>query len=366
MYIALTRLVFLILATVCGYWLGHRLDTVGGYTLVLFGIHFQNTGQLFALTALLLAGLFLVIEHNTDIISSRKILLSAIGFLLGLVVAALFATSFPGSVAARPICNIIFGYLGVILALKHADRFNLSKLNFLLSPGQRIGENSLVLDTNIIIDGRIKELLPTGFLSGNLIIPQFVLDELQQLADSSDPQRRIRGKRGLANLDHLQAIERRFELCDIDYEDIKDVDHKLIRLAQDIGGGILTNDNNLKAIAQLQGVNVLNINDLTNAVRPVAHVGETLRTQIVREGKEANQGVGYLEDGTMVVVDDGIELIGQEVEIVVTSVLQTSAGRMIFARPKGRQAGASARGQEASRQRSPRGLRGEPSQFAAR
>jgi uncharacterized protein YacL len=361
MYIALTRLVFLILATVCGYWLGYRADLTGAGPTNL------PSDLLFAFTAFLLAVLFLVVEHNTNIISSKKILLGAIGFLLGLIVAALFATSFPGSTAARPISNIVFGYLGVILALKHADRFNLSKFNFLLNPGHRIGENNLILDTNIIIDGRIKELLPTGFLSGTLIIPQFVLDELQRLADSGDPQRRIRGKRGLANLDYLQSIERKFELYDVDYEDIKDVDHKLIRLAMDIGGSILTNDNNLRAIAQLQGVGVLNINDLTIAVRPVAHVGETLRTQIVREGKEANQGVGYLEDGTMVVVDDGIELLGQDVEIIITSVLQTSAGRMIFARLKGQGASSAARGTEQSRNRGPRPARGaETSRLGAR
>lgn len=331
MFVALTRLFFLILATLCGHWLGYRFDLaragVGGEIN-------SRIPQLFAFTAFLLASLFLVIEHNTQIISSKKILLSAIGLLLGLIMGALVATTFPGSVEARPICNILFGYLGIILALKHADRFNLSKLNFLLNPGHRIGENNILLDTNIIIDGRIKELLPTGFLAGTLIIPQFVLDELQRLADSADPQRRIRGKRGLATLDYLQSVERRFEVYDIDYEEIRDVDHKLVRLARDIGARILTNDNNLRAVAQLQGVEVLNLNDLTNAVRPVAHVGEALRTEVIKQGKEPGQGVGYLEDGTMVVVDDGAGLIGRVVDLTVTSVLQTSAGRMIFARPR--------------------------------
>jgi uncharacterized protein YacL len=333
MYVALTRLIFLVIASACGYWLGLRFDVTEP------GIPeepFSDPSWLFAGTAFLLASLFLVIEHNTNIISSKRILLGSVGLLVGLIAAALIASTFPGSEIARPICNIIFGYLGIILALKHSDRFNLSKLNFLLNPGHRIGEISIILDTNVIIDGRLKEMLPTGFLPGTLIIPEFVLEELQKLADSNDSQRRIRGKRGLANLDHLRSIERKFEIYDVDYEDIKDVDHKLIRLALDIGGKILTNDNNLKSIAILQGLEVLNINDLTNAMRPVAYVGETIRTEVVKVGKEPNQGVGYLEDGTMVVVDDGANLVGQHCDLVVTSVLQTSAGRMIFSRPKKR------------------------------
>jgi uncharacterized protein YacL len=323
MYVALTRIIFLVLSAGYGYWWGQSWDQ----------------GTFFAVIGLLLAGLFLVVEHNTDIISSKKILLASVGLILGLITAGLLATTFEGSQAARPIFNIVCGYLGVIMALKHADRFNLSKLNFLMNPGHRIGESNLLLDTNVIIDGRLKEIIPTGFLNDTLIIPQFVLDELHRLADSSDPQRRIRGKRGLANLDYLSSIERRIEIYDIDYEEVKEVDHKLQRLAQDLGAKILTNDNNLRAVAQLHGVEVLSLNDLTNAVRPVAHVGEPMRIEIVREGKEPNQGVGYLDDGTMVVIDDGASLIGRKIDIVVTSVLQTSAGRMIFARPKVRGGG---------------------------
>ena len=161
MFVALTRLVFLILATYCGHWLGAP----------------YGDSALFAFTAFLLAFLILVVEHNTYIVSSKKLLLGGVGLLFGLIAALLVASSFPDSRMALPICNLLFGYLGVIVALKHADRFNLSKLNFLLRPGYRIGELSIVLDTNIIIDGRIKELIPTGFLTGNLIIPQFVLDE---------------------------------------------------------------------------------------------------------------------------------------------------------------------------------------------
>lgn len=354
MFVALIRLVFLISATVYGRWLGSQLGAGGLPTVA--GIMSEN---LFALTGFLLAALILVVEHNTEIVSSKKLLMAGIGLIMGLLLALLVSTTFPNPDAARPPCNLIFGYLGVVIALKHADRFNLSKLNFLLNPGYRVGEKSVILDTNIIIDGRIKELIPTGFLSENLIIPQFVLDELQLLADSNDPQRRIRGKRGLANLDYLQSIERKFELYDIDYENIKDVDHKLLRLAADLGAKLLTNDNNLRAIAQFQGAEVLNINDLTNAMRPVAHVGETLRIQVIRTGKEPTQGVGYLEDGTMVVVDDGVELIGKDVDIVVTSVLQTSAGRMIFSRPKGANGsgddeGKKQGGQPSGQQRNPR------------
>ncbi len=322
MPIALIRLIFLILATACGYWMGYRLDLPAAECSAM------------AMTGFLLAGLFMVVEHNTDIISSRNILLASVGLLFGLLTAQLIATSFPESDLARPIANCVFGYLGVVMALKHADRFNLSKLNFLLRPGHRVGEINIILDTNIIIDGRLKEILPTGFLPGTLIIPQFVIDELQLLADSADSQRRIRGKRGFANLDYLQEIDRKFEIYDVDYTSIRDVDHKLLRLATDIGGTILTNDNNLRSVAQLQGIPVLNINDLTTAVRPVAHVGDQMNVEIVRVGKEPSQGVGYLEDGTMVVVDDGVNLVGGKVDVVVTSVLQTSAGRMIFSRPR--------------------------------
>jgi uncharacterized protein YacL len=226
-----------------------------------------------------------------------------------------------------------------------------------------VGETNILLDTNIIIDGRIKELLPTGFMAGSLIIPEFVLNELQTLADSNDSQRRIRGKRGFAMLEFLRSSDRRIEIYDVDYSDIKDVDHKLLRLALDIGAKILTNDNNLRAIAEIQGVEVLNINDLTNAVRPVAHVGETLRLEVIREGKEPSQGVGYLEDGTMVVIDDGVHLIGQDVEVTVTSVLQTSAGRMIFSRAKAA-SGSDESGRDRSRDRD-RGRGSRPRQRAA-
>jgi uncharacterized protein YacL len=196
------------------------------------------------------------------------------------------------------------------------------------------GESVKLLDTSAIIDGRIADVIGTGYLEGPLFVPRFVLRELQHLADAADPLRRNRGKRGFEILKRLQDL-RRVEILDADVGGAAaDVDDKLVELARQRGAQIVTTDYNLNRVAELSGVTVLNVNDLANALKPVVLPGETLRVQVLREGKEPGQGVGFLEDGTMVVIEQGRRLLGQEVPVVVTSSLQTSAGRMVFARPR--------------------------------
>ena len=202
-------------------------------------------------------------------------------------------------------------------------------------PAEAEDKNYKLLDTNVIIDGRIADICKTGFLEGKLLIPVFVLEELQYIADSSDSLRRVRGRRGLDVLQRIREDETlEVEVMNIDFDDIHGVDSKLVRLAQKVNGKIITNDYNLNKVAQLRGVEVLNINDLSNAVKPVVIPGETMKVQVVRDGKEPGQGVAYLEDGTMIVIENGHRYLSRTISVEVTSALQTSAGRMIFAKPR--------------------------------
>ena len=197
-------------------------------------------------------------------------------------------------------------------------------------------KNYKLLDTNVIIDGRIADICKTGFLEGTLLIPVFVLEELQYIADSPDTLRRVRGRRGLDILQKIREDESNLEveIMNVDFEDIQGVDSKLVRLAQKLGGKIITNDFNLNKVAQLRGVEVLNINELSNAVKPVVIPGETMKVQVVKDGKEPGQGVAYLDDGTMIVIENGHRYLSRTISVEVTSALQTSAGRMIFAKPR--------------------------------
>lgn len=190
-----------------------------------------------------------------------------------------------------------------------------------------------IVDTSVIVDGRIVEILESGFLEGPFIVPRFVLIELQAIADSTDPMKRTRGRRGLDVLNRLQELGV-LELSERDYADVRGADGKLVRIAVEQQAKLLTTDYNLNRVASVEGVDVLNINELANAVKPIVLPGEELHVQIIRDGKEAHQGVGYLDDGTMIVVEQGRRLVGEATDVVVTSVLQTVAGRMIFARPK--------------------------------
>ncbi|HEY9833995.1 MAG TPA: PIN/TRAM domain-containing protein [Stenomitos sp.] len=278
------------------------------------------------------------------------LLTRAVGLVLGLLIANLmlapiFLIPLPLDFGfIKPLAGILgsvmFAFLGVSLADTHG-RALLRLINpnsiesMLVAEGTLKPSSSKVLDTSCIIDGRIEELLNTGFVEGQILVSQFVLQELQQLADAANDQKRVRGRRGLEILNRMQqAYPERLVIHPADYEDIHTVDAKLVRFAQEINGILVTNDYNLSKVANLQKVPVLNVNDLAQAVRPIYLPGDSIELKILKEGKEPSQGVGYLDDGTMVVVEEGLNHLGGELRVVVTSALQTSAGRMIFARPQ--------------------------------
>jgi uncharacterized protein YacL len=266
-----------------------------------------------------------------------------IGLLAGLIVAALLAiplTALPSPFGeVLPFVGVIlFGYLGIaVFVMRQDDIFSVFRMN---RPGNSDASaveapedvHTILLDTSVIIDGRIADISQTGFLFGTFLIPRFVLNELQYIADSADSMRRQRGRRGMDVLSQLQKDATvPVRISDIDVEGVREVDDKLVVLARQMKAPIMTNDYNLNRVAELQGVAVLNVNELANAVKSVLLPGEQLLVKIIQEGKETGQGVGYLDDGTMVVVEDGRGRINEEVTVNVTKVLQTAAGRMIFA-----------------------------------
>lgn len=227
---------------------------------------------------------------------------------------------------------VVLPYLGMVLGARRGEWLEPAKFLSLFRDA-RPQRRYRILDTSVIIDGRVADIIETGFLDGTLVVPQFVLKELQFVADSSDPLKRNRGRRGLDILHRIQKMAGvEVLISDLDFPQVKEVDLKLIELARTMLGRIVTNDFNLNKVAQLRGVDVLNINELTNALKPVVLPGEIMNVFILKEGKEHNQGVAYLDDGTMVVVDNARSRIGRRLDIVVTSVLQTTAGRMIFGR----------------------------------
>jgi uncharacterized protein YacL len=276
------------------------------------------------------------------------VLFGSVGLIFGLLVAfligfALNAIQVPILNAVVPILlTILFGYLGFQVGFKKRDellglfgnRSNKKKTSD--DESEKEANHPLkILDTSVIIDGRIADICQTGFLEGTIVIPQFVLEELQHIADSSDVLKRNRGRRGLDILNRIQKeLAIKVEIYEGDFEEISEVDSKLVKLAKITNGILVTNDFNLNKVCELQNVSVLNINDLANAVKPVVLPGEELTVQVIKDGKEYHQGVAYLDDGTMIVVEEGREYIGKRIEVLVTSVLQTSAGRMIFAKPK--------------------------------
>jgi uncharacterized protein YacL len=226
---------------------------------------------------------------------------------------------------------LLLGYIGLVVGASKGDLLNLAAMGGLFSAERQGRKSSKILDTSVIIDGRIADICDTGFMEGPLILPQFVLRELQLVADSTDPQKRNRGRRGLDVMQRIQKTASvQVQIVEEDFPQIREVDLKLIELAKKIEGKILTNDFNLNKVAQLQHVPVLNINELANALKPVVLPGEIMRVFILKEGKEYNQGVAYLDDGTMVVVDNAKKMISKTIDISVTSVLQTTAGKMIF------------------------------------
>jgi uncharacterized protein YacL len=277
-----------------------------------------------------------------------ELLTGTIGLILGLIVAflinsALESVLFPVLNDIVPIIlTLLFGYLGFQVGFKKREEL----MSLFTNRGNKkkaIDEESIktqgprlkILDTSVIIDGRIADICKTGFLEGTIVIPQFVLLELQHIADSSDVLKRNRGRRGLDILNKIQKeLPIKVEIYDGDFEDIQEVDSKLVKLAKLTNGTVVTNDFNLNKVCELQKVKVLNINDLANALKPVVLPGEEMNVLVIKDGKEQNQGIAYLDDGTMIVVEEGRNYIGKTINVLVTSVLQTSAGRMIFAKPK--------------------------------
>jgi uncharacterized protein YacL len=305
------------------------------------------------LSGLLLAGLTLLMEGRMRKIPLKNLIGSLVGLILGVMIAnlisnALFSSLFNKQQFILPLYSLVYGvcgYIGLRIGLEKGGEFHLPGWKP-FSKGLPRGENTKILDTSVIIDGRIADITETGFVEGPLLIPQFVLSELQHIADSSDPVKRTRGKRGLEILHHIQKqVNVDVRIVDNDYPAVKEVDAKLIELAKEVRGKIVTNDSNLNKVAELQGIEVLNINELANSLKPVVLPGEEMNVKIMKEGKEMGQGVAYLDDGTMIVVDNGKRQIGKIIDVIVTSVLQTPAGRMIFARLK-EEAGKEGRGRE--------------------
>jgi len=285
-----------------------------------------------------LVGLVIIFsEIGMRRVSIKGLSSSVFGLILGLIMAKLVTDavslaqiSEASLSSVRVTLTLVFCYLGMVIGLRGKDEFNII-IPYVRLRRQDQVEEAVVLDTSIIIDGRIVDICKTKFLEGKLIVPRFVLKELQQIADSTDPIKRQRGRRGLEILNNVKkeaGID--ISINEEDFPEVQEVDAKLVKLAKLLGGKILTVDFNLNRVATIQGVKVLNINELANALKPVVFPGEAMHVKLLKEGKEHNQAVAYLDDGTMVVVEDARRLIGQEVDVVVTSVLQTQAGRMIF------------------------------------
>jgi uncharacterized protein YacL len=255
-------------------------------------------------------------------------------YLIGMLISAQDINTVPGELKTFLTITLAFfmGYIGLMVGAAKGDYLDLSALGGLFSD-KTVKRDYKVLDTSVIIDGRIADVAETGFLGGTLIIPNFILTELQQVADSPDSSKRQRGRRGLDMLQRLRNNSKLdIQIVETDFPAVKEVDLKLIELGKQLDAVIVTNDFNLNKVSQLRGVSVLNINELANALKPVVLPGEAMRVFILKEGKEYNQGVAYLDDGTMVVVDNARRLIGKTTDIAVTSVLQTTAGKMIFGR----------------------------------
>ena len=288
----------------------------------------------------LLSGVAIIIfEIRLRRISLKRLIGAAAGSILGIVGAFLMSQVMDGGLRTESLAFLelaillLMWYVGLVVGAAKGEMLNLSAMGGLFG-GDKSPQNSYkILDTSVIIDGRIADVAETGFADGVIVVPQFVLWELQLVADSADALKRNRGRRGLDVLQRIQKMSNlEVRIVDNDYPQTKEVDLKLIELAKELGGKIVTNDFNLNKVAQLQGVAVLNINELANSLKPVVLPGETMKVFILKEGKEYNQGVAYLDDGTMVVVDNARRKISKTIDVSVTSVLQTTAGKMIFGR----------------------------------
>jgi uncharacterized protein YacL len=345
------RIIGMAVFSIVGAYVGNGLSYYNPSQQLLYTVGFTILGAFFGLvltpylTTRPIRGLRALLAR----LSAETLFSGLIGLVVGLLTAALLA--FPLSLLPSPLGKVfpfigvlLFGYFGVaIFITRQTDIVNLlGGITSRREEGPQTGwgqtNRTILLDTSVIIDGRVADIAKTGFLPGTLLIPRFVLNELQYIADSPDGLRRARGRRGMEVLSELQkATSVLVRISDIDVDGVREVDDKLVILARQMKCPILTNDYNLNRIAELQGVIILNINELANAIKSVVLPGELMEVNVIQEGKEVNQGVGYMEDGTMVVVENGNKYLNQQIHVTVTKVLQTAAGRMIFARPEGKE-----------------------------
>ena len=356
------------LAPIIDPYLVSQFESFGDMSLTIARIAVLIVGTLLGLVIGYLISSFILkqglviakrLERILTHIPNQELIAGTIGLLFGLIIANLIGVAFNQVPIIGPyipiILSAIFGYSGLkIMARKGPEMYNnyvqqwsgegpkkTSRFKmFSTHKSDKTTSTPKLLDTSVIIDGRIKELCNTGFIEGPLMVPLFVLNELQIISDSADATKRNRGRRGLDILKEMQDANKvAIEVIEDEYDDLTEVDSKLMRLALDKQWKLMTNDFNLNKVARVQGIEVLNLNELANVLKPALIAGEWIRVQIMKEGKEVHQGVAYLDDGTMIVVEDGKPYVGQTVEVMVTSILQTSAGRMIFARVDGGQNG---------------------------
>ena len=309
--------------------------TAAGYFFPVFGLPRPGSAAgAFAVSAIVMYLETIVRRTQFKIIWGSTVGTYA-GVFLGWSLGAIYqkiSTDAATGMFIRIFFLVILPYIGFLVGTQKSEWLDPAHL-FRFFKEKTLGRSYKILDTSVIIDGRITDLCDTGFIEGTLVIPQFVLKELQFIADSADGLKRQRGRRGLDVLNHLQKSSQiSVVIWEMDFPEIRDVDSKLIELAKQLDGKLVTNDVNLSKVAKLRGVSVMNINELANALRPVVLPGETMKVFIIKEGKEKDQGVGYLDDGTMVVVDNSRRMIGQNIDVTVTSVLQTTVGKMIFGR----------------------------------
>ena len=330
-----------------GWWLGSYISETWAPSLFVplaFGLAAAGAVFGLAFTLLVVAHAVRIVVSHTDTIPTSRLLSSILGLITGLVVALLL--SIPLSrlsgwfgVGLPIALSIFLAYLGAaVMAFPGRDVFHKITREAPGNPGDPgyVPQNGrMLMDTSAIIDGRVASIGDTGFLRGTLTIPRFVLDELQKVADSKDSLRRTRGRRGLEMLNKLRNDESvPLEVLDVDYPDVREVDSKLVGLAKELNAPIITTDYNLNRVAQIQGVDVLNINELANSLKPIVHPGEGMTIRVVQEGREPGQGVGFLDDGTMVVVESGGQFVNKDVDVLVTRVLQNAAGSIIFSQLK--------------------------------
>lgn len=348
--LTLVRVLFVVLLGVSGYFLQTE---AAGVAMRVLG----------AAAGVAVGGAIILFEIRLDRISLKRLIGAAVGSVLGIFGAFLIALilqkvpQVPGWV--QLVLLLWMTYVGLVVGAKKGDMLNLAALGGVFGAEKTSKSAFKILDTSVIIDGRIADIAETGFLDGVLVIPQFVLRELQLVADSADSLKRNRGRRGLDILQRVQKMAHlNVQIVEDDFPHVRDVDMKLIELAKVYDCKIITNDFNLNKVAQLHGVEVLNINELANSLKPIVLPGEIMRVFVLKEGKEYNQGVAYLDDGTMVVVDNAKKMISKTIDISVTSVLQTTAGKMIFGKYDERMHAVAAGGEK--HERPPRNRPPEP------